>query len=99
MGYFSNGTETEIYFNQYCENCIHVGDEDGIEGCAVWDAHTMDPRGSKRVLNLLIPVDRDGNNLQCAMFVPRPETPESPYKTQGKAKAGISLPPGKKQVQ
>jgi hypothetical protein len=82
MGNFSNGTESKIYFEQYCERCIHVGDEDGIVGCAVWDAHMdsspreMNKRNS--LLHLLIPVDEHRNNQQCRMFVPRPEPPQEP---------------------
>jgi hypothetical protein len=52
---------------------IHVGDEDGIEGCAVWDAHMFfgqqEADNPDSILNILIPRDEQGNNLQCAMFV------------------------------
>lgn len=75
MGCFSNSTDSADYHANYCERCIHWPDTLG-DGCAVWDAHMweMEHEGSKRILNLLIPVDRQGNNLQCAMFVPRPDS-------------------------
>ena len=38
MGYFSNGTEGECYYDQYCSRCIHNGDEDGPY-CPVWALH------------------------------------------------------------
>lgn len=72
MGYFSNGTEGEIYFQSYCEKCIH-GDS-----CPVWDAHLAfnydccNATGTpgKAILDALIP--RQGiENLQCTMFVRR----------------------------
>ncbi len=39
MGYFSNGTEGEIYQEQWCNHCIHRPTQE--KGCAVWDAHLL----------------------------------------------------------
>jgi len=70
MGYFSNGTEGEDYFETYCQNCIHDTQGD----CPVWNAHLMFCYGAKdsteSILNMLIPRSKDGlDNEQCAMFV------------------------------
>ena len=71
MGYFSNGTEGEIYQAEYCEQCIHQG-QNLMEGCAVWDLHLFynydkDDKVPK-LLNRLIPRDKDGRNLKCLMY-------------------------------
>lgn len=76
MGYFPNGTDGMRYEDQYCSRCIHGPDNvpEG-QGCAVWDAHFLfnyDQHGDKPIrdcLSLLIPMDRDGRNQQCKMFV------------------------------
>ena len=65
MGYFSNGTEGEIYQEQFCERCIHG------EDCAVLEAHMIynydDCNNKESILHILIP--RDGiHNKQCRMF-------------------------------
>jgi hypothetical protein len=70
MGYFSNGTEGEMYRRQYCRRCLH-GDEDDT-GCAVWYAHLMwvGEAGKATVLDALIPRSKDGLvNERCLMFV------------------------------
>jgi hypothetical protein len=78
MGYFSNGTEGDIYEEQYCSRCIHYP-EKGF--CPVWAAHLFYNHGRSEdandILNLLIPEGKiqlpDGReipgNLQCSMFV------------------------------
>ena len=38
MGYFSNGTENEIYQEQWCSRCVHEGPQDG-PGCPVMGIH------------------------------------------------------------
>ncbi len=71
MGYFSNGTEGEMYQERWCSRCVR----DKEEGCPVWIAHLLysyqlcnspeDP--GKVMLDMLIP--REGiYNGQCAMF-------------------------------
>jgi len=81
MGYFSNGTEGEIYRDDYCQRCLHWQDlDDGRgEGCPVWNLHLIfnrdqlnsegEPEGPIHwILSTLIPEKR-GHNDQCAMFV------------------------------
>lgn len=36
MGYFSNGTEGDGFFENHCANCIHEE-----PGCVVWAAHLL----------------------------------------------------------
>ena len=81
MGYFSNGTEGDMYEAQYCHRCAHwldKGDGDGA-GCPVLDVHMLwnyeqcsDPR-VKSILDRLIPPTGGGYNgkfpAQCAMFI------------------------------
>lgn len=79
MGYFSNGTEGQLYEEQYCSRCVHRDGKDGQSGCAVWLAHLMDNyeqcNNPDSVLHVLI---RQGDrkkgepwNLECEMFIPR----------------------------
>lgn len=70
MGYFSNGTEGEIYQERYCDRCIH----DHNESCPVWSAHLLynydDCNNDKSILHLLIPLSKDGlGNKQCRLFL------------------------------
>lgn len=72
MGYFSNGSEGEIYRARWCDRCLH----DQKSGCAVYLAHLMfnydQCKDSKLadVLSVLIPRTKDGlDNEQCKMFV------------------------------
>ncbi len=42
MGYFSNGTEGEMYAEEYCSRCVHWKDNgSGCHGCPVWDLHFL----------------------------------------------------------
>lgn len=71
MGYFSNGTEGECYYEQYCSRCIHNKNED----CPVWDAHLLfsyrDCTNPESILHMLIP--REGAfNMACRMFIEQP---------------------------
>ena len=76
MGYFSNGTEGEIFQEQYGARCLHNGDENG-EGplCPVWELHLLydyDQLKNKDLahcLGALIP-RQGGRNLACRLFVP-----------------------------
>lgn len=70
MGYFSNGTEGEMYHEAYCSRCIHDVNED----CVVWLLHLLhnydDCNNDESILHSLIP--REGiHNLECTMFFPR----------------------------
>jgi hypothetical protein len=70
MGHFANQAEFGIYRIRFCSNCIHL--EGGL--CPVLVAHMNDANDGSRlesILNLLIPRDEQGHNLQCRMFVPR----------------------------
>jgi hypothetical protein len=77
MGYFSNGTEGDMYEARYCARCVHSVDDPEKPGCPVMLAHVLyayEECGKKsnaaHVLEILIP--RDGAfNAQCAMFVER----------------------------
>ena len=70
MGYFSNGTEGDMYAQRYCIRCVHNQD---APGCPVWGAHSFHNYGQsdevKDILNMFIPRSEDGmSNGQCRMF-------------------------------
>lgn len=78
MGYFSNGTEGQIYQDQYCRRCIYYGPPEG-PGCPVWGAHLFysyelcnvpaEESPGKAILDMLIPMSPDRlSNEQCRMF-------------------------------
>lgn len=81
MGYFSNGTEGEMYEEKYCDRCVHQKD-----GCAVWHAHMIhnyeECNNENSILHLLIPRAKPAPpappifNLKCLMFY------EDPHKDQ-----------------
>lgn len=79
MGYFSNGTEGEMYREQYCDRCIHGQDQE--KGCAVWDLHLQHNYEScsnpivEAMLNTLIP-KKGVFNGECKMFVEKDFEPE-----------------------
>lgn len=80
MAYFANGTEGDMFFDQYCVRCVHCG------GCPVWDLHltwnyeqvmgrddeeiTSEKQTKTTVLNWLMPRN-EGKNT-CSMFYPAP---------------------------
>lgn len=71
MGYFSNGTEGEMYVDEYCSKCIHAG------ACPVWGLHLMhnydECNKPDSFLHVLIPRSKDDlSNERCAMFVQAP---------------------------
>jgi hypothetical protein len=73
MGYFSNGTEAEMYAERYCARCMHGPRRNPDEGCAVWLLHMLhnyeECDKPDSFLNLLIPrAQGDVGNEQCAMF-------------------------------
>jgi len=73
MGYFSNGTEGELYHEVYCDHCIH--DENG--DCVVWAAHLDfnydECNKPDSILHMLIPRSKGGGNEKCEMFIRREE--------------------------
>jgi hypothetical protein len=72
MGYFPNGTAGDCYEHEYCFNCIHYGPQDG-PGCPIMLAHILhnyeECNNEKSILHLLIPMDEQGFNKKCLMFV------------------------------
>ena len=66
MGYFSNGTEGELYQRDHCDDCVHW---DPDEGCPVWDAHILynyqEPM--QIVLDMFIPRKGVFNDM-CKMY-------------------------------
>lgn len=80
MGYFSNGTEGEMYMERYCAHCAHFKD------CWVWAAHMKwnyaECNNDDSILNFLIPRSEDKlTNEQCTMFIKTSARPieEDPY--------------------
>lgn len=71
MGYFSNGTEGEMYEETYCRRCVHYGPDEG-PGCAVWLAHLLhnydESNNADSILHVLIPIGVEGNE-ECSMFL------------------------------
>lgn len=79
MAYFSNGTEGDLYLEQYCLNCANwrdLGDGRG-HGCPVWDVHLLHAydecetgSNAEAILNTLIPTDAEtGFASECSMFL------------------------------
>ena len=71
MGYFSNGSEGELYEQRYCSRCIHH------KTCPVWMLHLLlnyelcnapEDNPGRIALDMLIPRG-EGGNEQCTMFV------------------------------
>jgi len=73
MGYFANGTEGDMYEEEYCENCVHYGE---IGDCAVLHAHALynydECNNPKSILHILIP-RKNGQNQKCTMFIEQKE--------------------------
>lgn len=77
MGYFSNGTEANIWQSTNCDGCVHDNPENG---CAVMLVHLMfnydqfnnGNEQLKEALDLLIPEDSDGMAGTCKMRIPTP---------------------------
>lgn len=79
MGYFSNGTEGEMFEARYCANCIHRPTTPEALPCPVWHLHMLwnyDAVGAygdktkRTALETFITRGEDGRNQQCRMFVP-----------------------------
>ena len=72
MGYFSNGTEGDMYEAKYCARCVHETEE---VGCAVMLAHMIhnyaEANNDDSILHMLIPINDEGWNEQCRMFIPK----------------------------
>jgi hypothetical protein len=77
MGYFSNGTEGEIYYETWCARCVH-DDPDKEQYCPIWNLHLQHnykgANDDSHFLHQLIPLSEDGlYNEQCRLFFERPE--------------------------
>lgn len=72
MGYFPNGTAGELYEEEYCVRCIHYETDVEKPGCPVWTLHLWhnyeEADKPDSFLHVLIPLDEQGDNQQCAMF-------------------------------
>ena len=67
MGYFSNGTEGEVYRERFCDHCIHGNN------CVIWNWHLIDnykgANDDDYYLHKFIPLIKDGvENGKCLMF-------------------------------
>jgi hypothetical protein len=76
VGYFSNGTEGEVYEAQYCAKCLHRDGPDGNSSCSVMLAHLLhnydECNKPESILHLLIPRAKDGvGNERCTLFAVR----------------------------
>ena len=73
MGYFSNGTEGEIYEDQYCNRCVHMHPESScpcLDAHVLWDYQECDNMNS--ILHKMIPFTKEGlGNDQCIFFKER----------------------------
>jgi hypothetical protein len=73
MGYFSNGSEGEMYHDDYCSRCVHDRNED----CPIWSAHLAhnyrDCNDDGSILHMLIPRSADKlSNEACRLFIEEP---------------------------
>lgn len=75
MGYFSNGTEGQMYEERYCSRCTHGQDRDP---CTIMNAHFVaasfsgwadDASPMRMVLDMLIPMDEEHYNKRCTMMM------------------------------
>jgi len=80
MGYFSNSTDGDAYYEAFCSKCVHDQqyrkDQTG-GGCPVWLLHHMgnyeECNRAESHLHVLIPRDKKtGQNKECSMFWPAP---------------------------
>lgn len=85
MAYFSNGSCGLDYMEVYCFQCQNYRDRgDGRgHGCAVMDAHTLhnyaECNKPDSILHILIPRKPNGENGECAMFLPPPAPEAVPF--------------------
>lgn len=78
MGYFSNGTEGEMYQCEWCVDCIHDDPENEIY-CPIWGLHLemnyAECNNKESILHRLIPREELVGNGKCVMFVKEGDTP------------------------
>ena len=74
MGYFSNGTEGDLYREAYCDKCRWDKDN----ACPIWMAHMLhnyaECNKAESTLHMLIPrkAAPDFGNDECFFFEPAP---------------------------
>lgn len=74
MGYFSNGTEGDMYREAYCSKCRF--DKDQL--CPIWSAHMLmnyqECNKKDSILHMLIPrrPAPEFGNGECFFFMPEP---------------------------
>jgi hypothetical protein len=74
MGYFSNGTEGDMYREAYCDKCKWDKDQK----CPIWFAHGLynykDCNNPDSILHMLIPKRKapEFGNGECFFFEPEP---------------------------
>ena len=93
MGYFSNGTEGDMYEEEYCHRCVHNHPE---HGCPCWEAHKWwnydECNKPESILHKMIPFEKEKRHGvhwpdQCIFFVEDVEKHEidlSKYKDKAK---------------
>lgn len=85
MGHFTSASDGEGYMRRYCDRCMHrdhsAGPGRDMTYCAVWTLHVSSLYAETPLtLNTLIPVDENGRNGQCNMFIhgdPPKDEPEA----------------------
>lgn len=75
MGYFSNGTEFEMFESKFCRRCIHEENAQG-HGCPIIGLHLelnyKECNNKDSLLHRLIPRTPNGcGNETCVMFHPK----------------------------
>lgn len=74
MGYFSNGTESYQYVEDFCMKCKHykIDERSGEYNCPILEAHAIfnyiECNNKRSILHILIPRDDRGYNKKCKMF-------------------------------
>jgi hypothetical protein len=99
MGYFPNGTAGDMYEAKWCARCVHHEDDPEKPGCPVMLAHVLyayeecnSQSNAKHILDELIPIDEDGWNKQCAMFVTVEDLTRKRRERRASARSAGNLP-------
>ncbi len=95
MGYFSNGTEGEMYMEHYCYRCMNWRDNGtGTEGCPIIDLHLLwnydavgkDADKTKATaLSQFIPITKTENG-ECTMFQMPPQATQRELERLGQTR-------------
>jgi hypothetical protein len=74
MGYFANGTEGELYEQEFCSRCINAPEDGDASACPVislhmqWNSDHHRDETKEAALDFFIP-RRNGINQKCRMFI------------------------------